>query len=279
MRRGVTRAAWAGLALAIACGGGGGSGDDGGLDSGDAQLADAGPEAAWRRRTASAATGVHGARDAARAHADLLRRLRRGQRHGRRQVAGRPRSSTRPATRTRPARLQRPCSPPGDVVLLKGGVEYDGTIAITASGTAAAPIVLEGGAQQGWGSRQRRSSTARHTRSLGISVSDASYVIVEGFELRNFDKTTSSTGHQRRRRRQRHGRRQPAARHLLRDRPDARRHRLGAAARHRHLGQQLARDRRLRELRARRAATRASRSPPTAPTSAAASPRATRSRT
>ncbi len=81
----------------------------------------------------------------------------------------------------------------GDVVLLKGGVEYDGTIALTASGTAAAPIVLEGGAQQGWGTGNAIVD-GQTARSLGISVTAASYVIVEGFELRNFDKTTSSTG-------------------------------------------------------------------------------------
>jgi hypothetical protein len=82
---------------------------------------------------------------------------------------------------------------PGDVVLLKGGVEYDGTITLTTSGTAQAPIVLEGGAQQGWGT-----GTAivdgQTTRALGIAVTNASYVIVEGFEVRDFDKTQSSTG-------------------------------------------------------------------------------------
>jgi hypothetical protein len=82
---------------------------------------------------------------------------------------------------------------PGDVVLLKGGVEYDGTITVTASGTAQAPIVLEGGAQQGWGSGSAIVD-GQTTRSLGISVQNASYAIVEGFEVRNFDKTTGSTG-------------------------------------------------------------------------------------
>jgi len=80
----------------------------------------------------------------------------------------------------------------GDVVLLKGGVEYDGTIAITTSGTVASPIVVEGGAQQGWGAG-RAIVDGQNTRSLGIGVSGASNVIVEGFELRNFDKTQGST--------------------------------------------------------------------------------------
>jgi Right handed beta helix region len=82
---------------------------------------------------------------------------------------------------------------PGDVVLLKGGVAYEGTITITASGTATAPIVLEGGPQQGWGSGMAIVD-GQDTRSLGVGVQGASYVIVEGFEVRSFDKTQSSTG-------------------------------------------------------------------------------------
>jgi hypothetical protein len=82
---------------------------------------------------------------------------------------------------------------PGDVVLFKGGVPYYGTVAVTASGTAAAPIVLEGGAQQGWGTGSAIVD-GQETRAVGISVSGASYVIVEGFEVRSFDKTRSSTG-------------------------------------------------------------------------------------
>ena len=81
----------------------------------------------------------------------------------------------------------------GDVVLLKGGVEYDGTITIATSGTMTSPIVLEGGAQQGWGTATAIIA-GQTTRDLGIAVNGASYVIVEGFEVRNFDKTTSSTG-------------------------------------------------------------------------------------
>jgi hypothetical protein len=82
---------------------------------------------------------------------------------------------------------------PGDVVLLKGGVAYEGTITLTASGTSAAPIVLEGGAQEAWGSGMAIVDGA-NTRSLGIGVQDASYVVVEGFEVRSFDKAQSSTG-------------------------------------------------------------------------------------
>ncbi len=82
---------------------------------------------------------------------------------------------------------------PGDVVLLKGGVVYEGTITLTASGTAAAPIVLEGGAQQGWGSGSAIVD-GQDVRALGIGVQGASYVVVEGFEVRSFDKSQSSTG-------------------------------------------------------------------------------------
>ncbi len=81
----------------------------------------------------------------------------------------------------------------GDVVLLKGGVEYDGTITITTSGTQASPIVLEGGAQQGWGTG-KAIIDGQSTRSLGVAVNAASYVIVEGFEVQNFDKSQGSTG-------------------------------------------------------------------------------------
>jgi hypothetical protein len=82
---------------------------------------------------------------------------------------------------------------PGDVVLLKGGVAYEGTITVTASGTAQAPIVLEGGPQQQWGTGMAIVD-GQNTRSLGIGVQGASHVIVEGFEVRNFDKSQSSTG-------------------------------------------------------------------------------------
>ncbi len=81
----------------------------------------------------------------------------------------------------------------GDVVLLKGGVEYDGTITISSSGTTQSPIVLEGGAQQNWGTG-KAIVDGQTTRNLGIAIENASYVIVEGFEVRNFDKSQSSTG-------------------------------------------------------------------------------------
>jgi len=82
---------------------------------------------------------------------------------------------------------------PGDIVLFKGGVPYYGTVTVSTSGTATAPIVLEGGAQQGWGTGNAIVD-GQEMRSVGISVSGASYVIVEGFEVRSFDKTQSSTG-------------------------------------------------------------------------------------
>jgi hypothetical protein len=82
---------------------------------------------------------------------------------------------------------------PGDVVLFKGGVPYYGTVTLTASGTANAPIVLEGGAQQGWGTGNAIID-GQEMRSMGVSLSDASYAVVEGFVVRSFDKSQSSTG-------------------------------------------------------------------------------------
>jgi hypothetical protein len=82
---------------------------------------------------------------------------------------------------------------PGDVVLLRGGVAYEGTITLTASGTASEPIVLEGGAQEGWGTGMAIIDGGE-TRALGVGLSGASHVIVEGFEVRAFSKAMSSTG-------------------------------------------------------------------------------------
>jgi hypothetical protein len=82
---------------------------------------------------------------------------------------------------------------PGDVVLLKGGVTYSGTITLTASGTSSKPIVLEGGPQEKWGTGMAIVDGG-DTRDLGIDVESASYVIVEGFEVQNFSKTDNSTG-------------------------------------------------------------------------------------
>ncbi len=82
---------------------------------------------------------------------------------------------------------------PGDVVLLKGGVVYQGTITLTASGTSTKPIVLEGGPQQGWGTGMAVID-GQNTLALGVGVQNASYVVVEGLEVQNLSKTQSSTG-------------------------------------------------------------------------------------
>ncbi len=82
---------------------------------------------------------------------------------------------------------------PGDVVLLKGGVVYQGTITLTASGTASKPIVLEGGPQQGWGTGAAVID-GQNTLTLGVAVQNASYVVVEGLEVQNLSKSQSSTG-------------------------------------------------------------------------------------
>ena len=82
---------------------------------------------------------------------------------------------------------------PGDVVLFKGGVPYLGSITVKSSGTAQAPIVLEGGPQSGWGAG-KAIIDGETKRSLGLALQGASHVTVEGFEVRNFDKTTGSVG-------------------------------------------------------------------------------------
>lgn len=82
---------------------------------------------------------------------------------------------------------------PGDVVLLEGGVTYQGTITLTASGTSSQPIVLEGGPQQGWGTGMAVID-GQDTLALGVGVQSASYVIVEGLEVQNLSKSQSSTG-------------------------------------------------------------------------------------
>jgi hypothetical protein len=82
---------------------------------------------------------------------------------------------------------------PGDVVLLKGGVVYEGTISLTTSGTSSQPIVLEGGPQQGWGTGMAVID-GQNTLALGVGVQGASYVVVEGLEVQNLSKTQNSTG-------------------------------------------------------------------------------------
>src|SRR5208282_5948447 len=74
-----------------------------------------------------------------------------------------------------------------------GGVVYEGTITVSTSGTSTQPIVLEGGPQEKWGSG-KAIVDGQNTRSLGIGVQSASFVVVEGFEVRNFEKSQSSTG-------------------------------------------------------------------------------------
>jgi len=178
------------VALAVACGGGGGS-NDGGVEAGDAQAPDAGDaggDAAPHPTTPSCAdlatlpvrTPTYYVDFAAGSDTNDGKSQGAAFKH----APGDANATGSAAAVTLKA---------GDVVLLKGGVEYDGSIAIAASGTADAPIVLEGGAQQGWGTGSAIVD-GQTTRTVGVSLSGASYVVVEGFEVRDFSKTTSSTG-------------------------------------------------------------------------------------
>jgi hypothetical protein len=81
---------------------------------------------------------------------------------------------------------------PGDVVLLKGGVAYQGSIGIRASGTASAPIIYDGNSRGTWGTGKALID-GEEKRAAGISMTGQSYVVVDSFELAHFDKARSST--------------------------------------------------------------------------------------
>jgi hypothetical protein len=81
---------------------------------------------------------------------------------------------------------------PGDVVLFKGGVAYQGSIQIAASGTAAASLVYDGNGRGTWGTGHALID-GQEQRSSGISMNGRSYVLVDSFDLAHFDKTQSST--------------------------------------------------------------------------------------
>jgi hypothetical protein len=81
---------------------------------------------------------------------------------------------------------------PGDVVLFKGGVVYQGSITIPVSGNASAPIIYAGDSSGTWG-RGLAVVSGEGTRTQGFVVRDKSYVIIDGFDLRSFSKSSSST--------------------------------------------------------------------------------------
>jgi hypothetical protein len=82
---------------------------------------------------------------------------------------------------------------PGDVVLFKGGVAYLGSIAIPASGTAAAPLIYDGNSRGDWGTGLAIID-GEETRSSGFSLEGQSYVLIDSFDLHGFDKAQSSVG-------------------------------------------------------------------------------------
>ena len=152
---------------------------------------------------------------------------------------------------------------PGDVVLLKGGVVYEGTITVTASGTSSSAHRARGrpAARLGLGHGHR--STAR--TCAGARRRRAGRLVrrrrgLRGPELR---QDPELDGHRRRRRRRRHGRRQRAPRHLLRDQPRPGHDDLGAADRATASPSTTRRARTSTRTPCATAATRASRSPPT----------------
>ena len=80
----------------------------------------------------------------------------------------------------------------GDIVLFKGGVAYQGTIQIGASGTAVSPVVYDGNSQGTWGTGHALID-GQLQRSSGISMNGRSYVVVDSFDMAHFDKSKSST--------------------------------------------------------------------------------------
>ena len=80
----------------------------------------------------------------------------------------------------------------GDVVLFKGGVVYKGAITVPASGSASAPIVYTGDSGNAWGTGLAVIS-GEATRTQGFVLQGKSFVLIDGFELRAFSKSSSST--------------------------------------------------------------------------------------
>jgi hypothetical protein len=81
---------------------------------------------------------------------------------------------------------------PGDGVLFKGGVSYEGTVVVASSGTAGATITYDGNSAGTFGTGLATIDGAR-TRSVGFQGVSQSYVLVNAFKLSSFDTTTNST--------------------------------------------------------------------------------------
>jgi len=72
---------------------------------------------------------------------------------------------------------------PGDVVSVATGVGYSGEVDITASGTAAAPIIFEASNQPGKNAGAGIYGTASNPLTYGIAITDSSYVKVESLAV------------------------------------------------------------------------------------------------
>jgi hypothetical protein len=82
---------------------------------------------------------------------------------------------------------------PGDVVLFKGGVVYLGSLTIPASGQAMQPVVYDGNSAGTWGTGLAIID-GEEKRASGIVANARSYIVIDSFVIRSFDKAVSSVG-------------------------------------------------------------------------------------
>jgi Right handed beta helix region len=80
----------------------------------------------------------------------------------------------------------------GNVVLFKGGVAYKGSIDVPASGTMGMPIVYDGNSRGTWGTGMAVID-GEEMRTRGFRLTARSYVVIDSFEIKSFDKAMSST--------------------------------------------------------------------------------------
>lgn len=77
---------------------------------------------------------------------------------------------------------------PGDVVVFKGGVAYQGAIDIPASGTADSPVVYDGNSRGTFGTG-RALVDGGSVRAAGFTATDKSWFVIDSFDIAHFDKT------------------------------------------------------------------------------------------
>jgi hypothetical protein len=81
---------------------------------------------------------------------------------------------------------------PGDGVVFKGGVAYNGTVVVAWSGNATSPISYDGNSAGSFGTGLAIID-GQGTLTVGIQGSGQSYVTVNAFQLTHFSTATSST--------------------------------------------------------------------------------------